>query len=274
MEFIDFSSLRRSPSLDLIFPGWVKGENVAFYSPHDDDVALGAGYLVQAVIENGGTPHIIIFCRGDAGYSTPEEKETIVATRKKEAVKAYAALGVKRGHIVFFDIPDFSLMPSVGRKENGKKAVFESLIKFLREKKISRVVFSSGHYEHWDHTAAFYQGIYTSPQSGDPILADLGKPYPVISYLAYSVWADFEPHPSRRRGIRADKAILAGAGHEALVMKALTSFVSQGKIMLNTVAIHRNRRRTAGGYLELYKNIELRVPIDFRPYFALLKKCR
>ena len=43
MEFIYFSSLRRSPCLDLIFPGWVKGENVAFYSPHDDDAVLGAG---------------------------------------------------------------------------------------------------------------------------------------------------------------------------------------------------------------------------------------
>ena len=90
MEFIDFAERTRSRDLDLIFPGWVQGENVAFYGPHDDDVVLGAGYLLKAVLENGGNPSVLIFCRGDAGYSTPEEKETIVAARKKETLRPTA----------------------------------------------------------------------------------------------------------------------------------------------------------------------------------------
>jgi len=274
MEFIDFSAETRSPRIEALFPGWVRGEKVAFYSPHDDDVALGAGYLVQAVIDNGGIPVVLIFCSGDAGYSAREAKTTIVATRKKEAVRAYRELGVGKNNIIFLNIPDFALMASVGRSSSGKTCLFNKLVAFLRKKKISRIVSSSGHFEHWDHTAAFYLAAYTSPQAGDPILADLGKPFPIQSYLAYSVWADFEPSLGGKRGIRADKGILAGERHEAAVRKALTSFVSQGKIMLQTMAIERDERRSASGFLELYQDIKLRSPIDYKPYFARLKKCK
>ena len=67
MEFVDFHSLQKSKEINLIFPDWQKGETVAFLSPHDDDVLLGAGYLLTATIKNKGTPLILIFCSGDAG---------------------------------------------------------------------------------------------------------------------------------------------------------------------------------------------------------------
>lgn len=274
MEFIDFRSRLRSPRMELLFPGWSSGEQVAFFSPHDDDVALGAGYLLSAIAKNGGTPSIFIFCSGDAGYSTPEEKATIVSTRKKEAVAAYAELGVDKKNIIFFDIPDFSLMAAMHREAPAGKSLFDRIVLFFRSMKISRVVFPSGHYEHWDHTAAFYHGIYTSPQAGDPILADLGTPQPISSYLVYSVWGDFEPSSAQSRGVRADFGILARERQEMAVRKALGRFVSQGKIMQNTVAMLRERRKTRAGYLELYKKAGVREPIDFGPYFRLLENCR
>jgi len=48
MEYVDFLSLKRSRNIGLFFPDWKKGEKVAFLSPHDDDVILGAGYLLMA----------------------------------------------------------------------------------------------------------------------------------------------------------------------------------------------------------------------------------
>jgi LmbE family N-acetylglucosaminyl deacetylase len=274
MEFIDFRSRLRSPRLELLFPGWSGGEQVAFFSPHDDDVALGAGYLLLATAKSGGIPSIFIFCRGDAGYSTPEEKATIVATREKEAVAAYGELGVDNKNIIFFDIPDFSLMAAVSRGAPVGKSLFDRIVVLLRTLKISRVVFPSGHYEHWDHTAAFYHGIYTSPQAGDPILADLGAPQLIRSYLAYSVWGDFEPSSTQPRGVRADCGILARERQEMTVRKALGCFVSQGQVMQNTVAMLRDRRKARSGYLELYKKAGVREPIDFGPYFRLLENCR
>jgi len=276
MEFIDFKTLRRSDNMDVLFPDWAQGETVAFFSPHDDDIVLGAGYLLLATVENKGRPLVFIFCRGDAGYSTPREKASIVSTRRHEALSAYQELGVEKRNVFFFGIPDFCLMESVSRTGRSGKFLFERIIKIFRAEKISRVVFPSGHYEHWDHTAAFFQGIYTSPQAGDPVLADLGAPYAARTRLVYSVWGDFEPSNAEGQlnSAPADKGILAKEKYEATVRAALGHFVSQGRIMGKTVANLRNQRKCETGYLELYKEAVLRKPIDFGRYFQMLKSCR
>jgi LmbE family N-acetylglucosaminyl deacetylase len=270
MEFLDFSARIRSRSLVTIFPGWKKDEAVAFYAPHDDDVALGAGYLLLAVIRNGGRPLVVVFCDGGAGYSTSDAKKKIVAVRRKEAGRAYRLLGVPKDKIVFLGAPDFTLMSTVSRGQGSRPALFDGLVSFLRKERISRVVTTSPQLENWDHTAAFYHGVYTSAQAGDPVLADLGPLSPLRSIVAYSVWGDFEAEAGRGP-LRADKGILASPEDENSVRKALGAFESQASIMDQTVAIHRQKRRTEGGYLELYKTVEIRRPVDYSKYASALK---
>lgn len=272
MEFVSFADLHRGSGIELLFPGWKKSERVAFFSPHDDDAVLGAGYLILAVARGGGIPEICIFCQGDAGYSTLAEKKGVVQRRKQEAVRSYGTLGVKKRNIRFFGIPDFSLAAHLARRPRQGQALFDNIVSLLRGKRISRVIFSSGYFEHWDHTAVFHVGVYTSPQAQDPILADLGKPRPIGTYLAYSVWGDFEPAPAGGK-TRADLGILADEEVEKRVIGAIKSFSSQARIIKEIVA-HRKQRKTAGGYLELYKRYEPRKPINYAPYFKLLKKIR
>jgi LmbE family N-acetylglucosaminyl deacetylase len=235
MEFVDFRLLRKSKNIDILFPEWKEGETVAFLSPHDDDVLLGAGYLLKATVENNGNPLLLIFCSGDAGYSIPEEKDIITQRRKQEAMQAYGMLGVKEESIHYFDIPDFSLMPLVNRNLQQEKGLFEEQVKIFREQKVSRVVFSSGFFEHWDHTAVYNMGIYTSPQAGDPILADIGEPFGAISHYIYSVWGDFEPIQPGDTGIRADKGTLADEKTEEEIRSSIRCFESQKKIFKNIV---------------------------------------
>jgi LmbE family N-acetylglucosaminyl deacetylase len=270
MEYVDFQNLRRSRRINLLFPGWKSSERVAFFSPHDDDALLGAGHLILSTVRSGGVPLVFIFCRGDAGYSTLGEQTGIVRRRKKEAVSAYGRLGVKKPDIRFFDIPDFSLMAQLDRRPPWGRGIFDKIISALRKERISRVIFSSGYLEHWDHTAVFYAGIYTSPQAQDPILAGLGSPHPIKTHLAYSVWGDFEPSPAGQE-VRANLGILATGEDEKIVIEAIKEFSSQARIIKNIVA-HRKKRSTQGGYLELYKSIKLRQPIDYSPYFGRLLK--
>jgi LmbE family N-acetylglucosaminyl deacetylase len=271
MEFINFLSFKRSRKIVLLCPGWEKGEKVAFYSPHDDDAVLGAGYLMMATLESGGIPHIYIFCKGDAGYSTLREKKDIVKRRKEEAVRSYGLLGVPGKNVHFFDIPDFSLMGRLDRRLPQGKGVFDKIISTLRAEQISRAVFSSGYLEHWDHTAVFNAGVYLSSQAQDPILVDLGKPFPMKTYLTYSVWGDLEPAPISRDEIRADLGIIATPQEENRVLEAIKAFSSQNRIILDIVA-HREKRRSEEGYLELYKSIPVRKSVDYTPYFRILKK--
>jgi hypothetical protein len=50
MQFVDFRTGETSERIATLFPGWERGETVAFLSPHDDDVALGAGFLVREAL--------------------------------------------------------------------------------------------------------------------------------------------------------------------------------------------------------------------------------
>jgi LmbE family N-acetylglucosaminyl deacetylase len=284
MRFIDFAASRESRRIDLLFPGWRRGETVAFLSPHDDDVVLGAGYLVQAVRAAGGVPLVVVFCRGDAGYSRVEAKRAIVRVRRAEAKAAYATLGVARADLEFLGVPDLSLMTYVDRRAIGRASLTDRLIRLLRKRRVTRAVFSSPNLENWDHTAVFDIGAYVAPQAGDPILADLGTPSPVLTYLTYAVWGDFAAGTAARNprmktdllpaGLRADTGILAGDTEEAVVRRALSAFASQAAIMENTVARRRDARQGAGGWLELYRRVPLREPIDYAPYFAGLARMK
>ncbi len=271
MEFVDFRTRARSDKLDTLFPGWEPGETVAFLSPHDDDIALGAGYLLQAVLRSGGRPLVVIFCKGDAGYSRARDKRSIVATRRREAAAAYAALGVGADDILPLGLPDLSLMTYVNRWVFGRAGVVDRLVRLCRARRVTRAVLSSPHFENWDHTAAFEIGAYVVPQAGDPILADLGEPCPVRSSLVYSVWGDFGPPDGDPGGPRADAGILAAEDDEAAVRGALALFASQREVMERTVARRRDERRGPGGYLELYRRVALREPVDYAAYFDLLK---
>jgi len=269
MEFVDFGTGARGGDIGLLFPGWKRGEAVAFFSPHDDDAALGAGYLLRAVKKAGGRPLVLVFCKGDAGYSKAEEKRTIVARRRREAVAAYGLLGVPPEDIHFFGRPDLSLMGHVDRiTPDGRKGVVDELLCVLRARRAGRVVFTSPHYENWDHTAVHYLGMYVAPQAGDPILADLGTPSPVLSMLIYSVWGDLAPKAGG--GLGADLGILAVDRDEQAVRKALAAFASQATILENTVAARRDARRGPDGWLEIYGRAAVREPVDYLAYFREL----
>lgn len=271
MEFVDFGTGRRGGDIGILFPDWRTGEAVAFLSPHDDDAALGAGFLIRAVGKAGGVPVILIFCQGDAGYSTPGEKATIVARRRREALAAYAKLGVPPEDIVFFGRPDLSLMGHVDRvMADGREGVVDGLIAALRARRAARVVFSSPHFENWDHTAVHRLGMYAAPQAGDPILADLGPPSPVASLLVYAVWGDLPPKPGG--GLRADLGVLAGAEDERDLRGALAAFDSQAAIMANTAAANRSMRCGPDSWLEVYQRVSVREPVDYQTYVRALDR--
>ncbi|NTV80536.1 MAG: hypothetical protein HGA24_03835 [Candidatus Aminicenantes bacterium] len=250
MEYVDFRTGARGGDIGILFPGWKRGEAVAFLSPHDDDAALGAGYLFRAVKRAGGRPLVLVFCKGDAGYSKTEEKRTIVARRRREAVAAYGQVD--------------RITP------DGRKGVVDELLCILRARRAGRVVFTSPSYENWDHTAVHDLGMYVAPQAGDPILADLGAPSPVVSMLVYSVWGDLAPKAGG--GLGADLGILAGDGDEKAVRKALAAFASQAAIMENTMAARRDARRGPDGWLEIYGRAGVREPVDYLAYFRELGK--
>ena len=266
-----------SENIDTIFPGWTPGEErLAVFSPHDDDALIGAGYAMDAALQAGAEVYVLIFSKGDCGYSRLDQKDTIVATRARETASAYLQFGLPADHVLRFDYPDFSVSHFVGhRLSNGDKGSLFEIIRFIRDKKITRVMIPNGYREHTDHTAVFTMAANDVIQAGDSIMAEIGAAQSVKNLLQYSVWADFSPEDQlttgEQPGIRANRAVVCPQRVETRVNDALMQFASQLGIIRNLMA-SRKERYTGQGYLELYIEFDPRPKLDFSCYLPRIQE--
>ncbi len=89
-------------------------------SPHPDDESLGAGGLIQRVLEAGGSVKVVFMTNGD-GFPEGVEKEDRISRptakdytrygeeRRLEALKALTTLGMKERDVIFLGFPDGGL---------------------------------------------------------------------------------------------------------------------------------------------------------------------
>lgn len=271
-RYLDLSTGQESKSPELLFPAWSgPQERITVFSPHDDDALLGAGYLLLAMLTEGAALDLIIFCDGRAGYSRPQERESIIARRREETLSAYQHLGIKPSSLHRLDLPDFSLPHYLGWKlPHGAEGLFARLIPLLRRLRPTRLILPNGWREHLDHTAVYLAGLFFGPQVGDAVLADWGQAPAVQSALVYSVWNDFPPSRAGDRGPRADRAIVAPAEVETRVQQGLHQFASQAEIISGLIQ-NRRGRVNQDQALELYQTIELRPRLDYRLYWERLR---
>ena len=266
-----------SGDINTIFPGFGSNEVLAVMSPHDDDAIIGAGYAMLAAKKAGADVYVVIFCRGDAGYSTVEEKATIEAVRTKETFDCYERLGIPRDHIIRLNFKDFSAFGNIGwEKADGKPGDMPTILRFLRDNKVTRVMVPNHHREHIDHTAAHIMSSFDVPQAGDCALVDCGTPHGVKSVLEYSVWADLAPDDAlvhgRPSSLRANRILAVSSDIEEEIANAVSAYVSQIEIIKGLVAARVERKTASGDYIEVYLTLDCRPKIDFSPYIALVDK--
>ena len=276
-EYLDIRS-ERFGGIDVLFPGWTPGdERLCVYSPHDDDAIIGAGYAMRAAMDDGAEVYIVIVCNGDCGYSTPEEKDTIVERRHREATNVYRAFGIPEENILFLNFPDFSALSYVGRNVSPtREGNFRTTLTLLRKHRITRVLAPNHYHEHIDHLAASLMAQYDAPQAGDAFSVDWADPYPVRSTAEYSVWAELDPADAlvagRDASLRADTVLIAPEEVELEVAHGLEQYVSQQEIIADLVAQRKARRLPDGRFIEVYRRFDPRPKLNFEPYKKLLGK--
>ncbi|MHA1147340.1 MAG: PIG-L deacetylase family protein [Promethearchaeota archaeon] len=283
MKFYDLHSKSKSSDINLIFPNWIpNNERVVIISPHDDDVILGAGYILLASLIKKAEVYIVIINDGSAGYSRPELKDTIIQIRRGETVAALKILGLSEKNIIRYDIPDFSSIHYLGWKfpwanEDGRKqrGLFTKMLNDLRRINATRLILPNEYREHIDHTAAFISAIYNGPQAGDPVVIDYGKPFKIESYLQYSVWGKFNPNNAlinkRKTTIRANRAIIVEKEFETKIERSLKEFKSQEDIIDYILEVRKQRKLSnKNKFIELYLDIDPRPRFDYKPYIDLI----
>ena len=83
-------------------------EKAIIIAPHPDDEVIGCAGLIQALVERGTPPHVIILTGGEGSHrgccNTPQD--TIVAARHQLTKKATATVGLPLSHIHCLHYPD------------------------------------------------------------------------------------------------------------------------------------------------------------------------
>ena len=279
MDFKYYDVDRKTVSQDIndLFPGFAENEVLAVMSPHDDDALIGAGYAMLAAQAAGADVYIVIFCRGDAGYSTVEEKDTIEAVREAETFECYKRLGIPADHILRLGFPDFSAFCNIGwEKADGTPGDMPVILEFFRNKKVTRVMVPNHHREHIDHTAAHIMSSFDVPQAGDAALVDHGTPHAVKSVLEYSVWADLDPTDAlvagRAANLRANRIISVDADVEGKIADGVRAYVSQGEIIKGLINSRTERKTALGRYIEVYISLDCRPKINLLPYISFVEE--
>ena len=117
-------------------------------APHPDDETFGCAVAVRRVLAAGHRVRVIVLTDGAASHAPGTvDRDALVATRRREAQRATAALGVGGHDLVFCDLPDGGLA--------GQPAgLVEVLADELRRSRPATVLVTSGVDGHPDHEAA------------------------------------------------------------------------------------------------------------------------
>lgn len=178
-------------TLSELLPGWKREESWLFFSPHDDDIAVAGAMLVQAAVAAGVQLSVRIATDGRMGYTSEEQREQIVAIRKRETLESFELLGVT--DVRWYGYPDADLYRHAGRRavenhnepdqRSGYSGMQNSITGELRAARPDRVFVLSGNDYHPDHKLLHQELLISLFHAQGAIWPELGEPIPLVPPL-------------------------------------------------------------------------------------------
>ena len=250
-----------------LLPDW-KGaaECWMFVSPHDDDVAIGAGLTFQAGLMEGVAVHAVVVTDGRMGYCRLDQRRDIVRIRRAEAENAYRILGLPADRLRFIECPDCNLSAFRGRHFTTIGAPTEienaggmqnAFTHALRQVRPNRVFLPTSADLHPDHQIVHEEVLISLFHAQGNIWPELGEPIAEVPKVyEFACYCDFPKPPQIR--IEATPNMLETK------LNAISAYESQDQVEL-VVAIQRNV-----GPIEYLHELEFHFyrPEQYHPLFA------
>ena len=203
----------KQASLTSVMSSKDLGEEVwMFVSPHDDDLCIGAGLLIQAAAQAGVDVQCVVVTDGCLGYCRPEQAADIVSIRQRETLKSFEILGVASDQVSFLGFPDGGLTKFVGRRpalkgepeSGGYTGLQNAFTQCLRELRPVRVFVPTKTDLHPDHQITHNELMISLFHASGKIWPELGDPLEVPTVHEMAVYCDFPTDPHLE--IMADEA--------------------------------------------------------------------
>ncbi len=181
-------------------------ETWLFVSPHDDDLCLSCGLLMQQAIAEGVNVRVLVVTDGRMGYCTLEQRDTIVEVRRAETYESFGLLGIGRDQIDSVAYPDGGLFALQGRRKHrpddevppieGYVGLSNAFTYHLRRTRPARVFVPTSADLHPDHQVTHNELMICLFHAAGTIWPELGEPLadvPKVHELA--VYCDFPAPP-------------------------------------------------------------------------------
>ena len=173
-----------STRLADVFDNWRhREEKWLFIGPHDDDVVIGAGLMLQKAGDAGIPVSVLIATDGRMGYCKEEERDVISRVRKTEAAASFDVLGIE--DVCWLDFPDCDLSSYIGRhlaKENepciiGRHTGLQNAFTYhIRRIRPTRIFLPSDADYHPDHKITYQEVLISMFHACGEIWPELGSP--------------------------------------------------------------------------------------------------
>ncbi len=196
---------RSTNDISTALTNWRGGnERWLFVAPHDDDIILGAGLLLQTAVEKKIPVRMLITTDGSMGYCTEEQRATISKVRTDETDEMFGNLGIS--DVRWLNFPDCDLARWTGRRvaqpgDRGVKAGFTGLQNAytaeLRDFCPTRLFVPSGNDYHPDHKTVYQELMISVFHSSGQVWPELGAPVsctPLVYEMA--IYCDFPEPPN------------------------------------------------------------------------------
>ena len=199
--------VRHSTELKDIFKDW-KGadEHWLFVAPHDDDIILGGGLIIQKAIQEGVKLSMLVTTNGQMGYCSPEQKENIAEVREAETRESFGYFGIT--DIEFLGFPDGSLNIYSGARfatpedpvnVEGLAGMQPAYTKALRSTRPTRVFVPGGSDYHPDHKLTYQELLISVFHASGDIWPELGEALPAVPHVyEMAIYCDFVEAPDIR----------------------------------------------------------------------------
>lgn len=236
-----------------------------FVSPHDDDLCIGAGLLMQAAVQAGVDVQVLIVTDGCLGYCRSEHQDSIVDVRRRETYESFELLGIGPQNVNYIDYPDGGLTAYIGRRRAkpgepdlaGYVGLQNAFTFYLRKFRPTRV-FTPTHTDlHPDHRISHSELMISVFHAAGAIWPELGPPMiepPRVGELA--VYCDFAELPNLE--------IIGDNGAFDAKLRSIEAYRSQVQIGALVASV-----RSAGPY-EYVRDQEFRLfsSEKYKPLFA------
>lgn len=182
-----------------------------FVGPHDDDLCIGGGLLMQAGVEAGVDLRSVIVTDGRQGYCRAEQREAICGIRWQETLASFEKLGIEASAVANLGFPDGGLFEFAGRRPLqtrdgdsckhsalcGSVGLQNSLTHVLRKFRPARVFVPTPTDLHPDHRITHSELMISLFHAAGAIWPELGPPLvDVPKVYEMAVYCDFSEPPN------------------------------------------------------------------------------